>query len=233
MISVWDAINAFMSAAVWGRVSLRNRMKTGSAGSKWTDPQVTGGDDPLYHIHDIQESVKKDTKKSAWSRALSPAKRLAALNRQFANLNLEDYLRHYTDRSAECRIRKPDKNELERIFTEMNKNDEASRNINCSCCGYATCHDMAVAIHNGFNHKENCVHYLKGMVEREKEEAQELVEREREMINAQKEEILRTVNEINGHRIRDRGPYQGTAAVAGGERRRGLIPFRELLKGAP
>ena len=164
-----------------------------------TDPLVTGNDDPLYHIHDIQESVKKDTKKSAWSRPLSPEKRLAALNKQFANLKLEDYLRHYTDRSAECRIRIPSASELDNIFKDMNKNDEASRKINCSCCGYDTCKDMATAIYNGFNHKENCVHYVKGLVEIEKAEAQNLVEREREMLDRQRNDILSTIDQINGH----------------------------------
>lgn len=164
-----------------------------------TDPKITSTDDPLYNIHDIQERVKKNTKKSPWSRPLTPEKRLAALNKQFANLDLNDYLRKYTDRSKECKHLIPNDAELDKVFKEMNKNDSASRKINCSCCGYDTCKDMAIAIYNGFNHKSNCVHYLKDLVEYEKKEAQEMVEQERIQLEGQKDDIMRTVNEINEH----------------------------------
>jgi len=128
-----------------------------------TDMALSSGDDSLYHLHDIKEAVKKNTAGSPWSRYATPAERLACLNRQFENLKLEDYLRSYTDRSDQCTLRIPDVEELEIIFLEMNKTDEASRHINCSCCGYDSCTEMATAIHNGFNHKENCIHYLKDM----------------------------------------------------------------------
>ena len=162
-----------------------------------TDPELSETDDALCNLHMIQESVKKDTKKSAWSRPLTPAKRLAELNKQFANLNLNDYLRKYTDRSAQCKIKNPSESELDRIFASMEKLDNESRHINCSCCGYETCRDMAIAIYNGFNHKDNCVHYLKNLVEREKEEAQEMVEHEKEALAKQRESIMETVNSVN------------------------------------
>ena len=164
-----------------------------------TDMEISGRDDTLYHVLEIQESVKKNTKKSPWSRQLTPQKRLAALNKQFAHLNLEDYLRHYTDRSAECKLRRPGERELDKLFDDMNKKTEESRQINCSCCGYDTCRDMAVAIYNGFNHKDNCVHYLKELVEEEKRIAQGLVEREKSLLDQQRDEIMQTVNGINMH----------------------------------
>jgi diguanylate cyclase (GGDEF)-like protein len=128
-----------------------------------TDMTLSATDYSLYHLHDIGESVKKAAAGSAWSKFSTPEERLACLNKQFEHLNLEDYLRSYTDRSAQCSLRIPDPEELEAIFLEMNKTDEASRHINCSCCGYDSCTEMATAIHNGFNHKENCIHYLKDM----------------------------------------------------------------------
>lgn len=128
-----------------------------------TEMSLSATDESLYNLHDIKEAVEKDTAGSAWSRSASPEERLACLNKQFEHLKLEDYLRAYTDRSAECSLRVPDPEELEIIFLEMNKTDEASRHINCSCCGYDSCLEMATAIHNGFNHKENCIHYLKDM----------------------------------------------------------------------
>ena len=128
-----------------------------------TDMALSSTDFSLYHLHDIKEAVKKDSAGSPWSRSSTPEERLACLNRQFEHLKLENYLRSYTDRSAQCALRIPDPEELEIIFLEMNKTDEASRHINCSCCGYDSCAEMATAIHNGFNHKENCIHYLKDM----------------------------------------------------------------------
>ena len=128
-----------------------------------TDMALSATDQSLYHLHDIKQSVKKESAGSPWSKYASPEERLASLNRQFEHLKLEDYLRSYTDRSAQCSLRIPDPEELEIIFLEMNKTDEASRHINCSCCGYDSCTEMATAIHNGFNHKENCIHYLKDM----------------------------------------------------------------------
>ncbi len=129
-----------------------------------TEPALSATDDALYSLHDIQENVKKNAGGSAWSRHATPEERLNCLNEQFSHLKLEDYLRSYTDRSEQCVLRIPDPEELDMIFLEMNKIDEASRHINCSCCGYDSCREMAVAIHNGFNHKDNCIHYLKDMV---------------------------------------------------------------------
>jgi len=164
-----------------------------------TDPKVTGNDDPLYNLHEIQERVKKDTKKSPWSRPLTPEKRLAALNKQFAHLRLEDYLRKYTDKSKQCAYKKPTEAELNAIFNDMHKTTPESRKINCSSCGYATCKDMATAIYNGFNHTSNCVHYLKDLVEIEKRDAQELVEKERASLERQKQSIIDAINTINEH----------------------------------
>lgn len=166
-----------------------------------TDPKITNSDDPLYNIHEIQERVKKDTKKSPWSRPLTPEKRLAALNKQFAHLRLEDYLRKYTDKSRQCAYKKPSEAELNAIFNDMHKTTAESRKINCSSCGYATCKDMATAIYNGFNHTSNCVHYLKDLVEIEKKDAQELVEKERASLERQKQSILDAIDTINEHFI--------------------------------
>jgi iron only hydrogenase large subunit-like protein len=164
-----------------------------------TDPKITGNDDPLYNLHEIQERVKKDTKKSPWSRPLTPEKRLAALNKQFAHLRLEDYLRKYTDKSKQCAYKKPSEAELNAIFNDMHKTTAESRKINCSSCGYATCKDMATAIYNGFNHTSNCVHYLKDLVEIEKKDAQELVEKEKASLERQKQSIIDAINTINEH----------------------------------
>ncbi len=121
-------------------------------------------DKALYNLCSIRASSMKEERNSAWAKSLTPEERLRNLNEQFSHLKIEDYIREYTDRSNECRMEMPDDKELEGIFLDMNKEDEKSRHINCSCCGYATCRDMAVAIFNGFNHRDNCIHYLKDLV---------------------------------------------------------------------
>ena len=132
-----------------------------------TDPELASSDKALFTLLNLKKDVKKDNGASPVSRELKPSERLAELNKQFANLDLKDYTRHYRDMSSECQIRIPDVNEFERIYQEMGKENNALRNINCSSCGYNTCRDMAIAIFNGFNHKDNCVHYLKNAVENE------------------------------------------------------------------
>ncbi len=58
-------------------------------------------------IQKIKASSKNDSKNTAWSRKLTPEKRLAELNKQFASLNLDDFVRKYTDRSQDCVYKEP------------------------------------------------------------------------------------------------------------------------------
>jgi len=110
---------------------------------------------------------KKD-KHNPWNSALSLEKRWEYFCEQFKHLDINDFSREYTDKKV--KIVYPSENELEEIFTEMGKTTMASRHIDCSCCGYETCREMACAIYNGVNKKENCIHYVKNLVEIEKEE---------------------------------------------------------------
>ncbi len=128
------------------------------------NPEKSKTDDALYALLDIREESKKDKNGDAWSRPDSPDERLKNFNEQFKDLKLEDYLRGYTDRSAECSYRIPNERELNAIYESMNKLTEESRHIDCTCCGYESCEQMATAIYNGFNHKENCIYYEKTMV---------------------------------------------------------------------
>lgn len=57
---------------------------------------------------------------------------------------------------------------IEEAFNRMHKHTNASRTINCTSCGYSSCHDMAVAISHGYNRPENCVHFMKGTLEQER-----------------------------------------------------------------
>ena len=158
-----------------------------------TEEEKGKTEDTLYEMLRIREACKHDNAKDAWARNMTPAQRLDCLNKQFEKLDLNDFLRKYTDRSAGCQHKVPNQMQLEQVFREMNKNDDAKRHIDCSCCGYESCEEMAVAIFNGFNVKTNCIHYIKDLAEKEKEEIAGLMG----SLNVQKEEIIDTVAKIN------------------------------------
>ncbi len=164
------------------------------------EPEKAHSDDVLCELLKIRESSKNDSLKSAWSKKLTPKQRLAQLNKQFRRLKLDDYLRKYTDRSAECSYEQPSESELNEIFNSMNKHTAEDRSINCCCCGYASCREMATAIHNGFNNKSNCIFYIKSAVEEQKKEAEELasqLEEEKEIISNQKDLVIDTIHSVN------------------------------------
>lgn len=173
-------------------------------------------DEALYNISQIEEKCTKNDKLSAWSRKLTPAQRLKKLNKQFAKLNLNDYLRSYTDRSKECSYKQPSQSELEDIYNDMLKTTPESRKINCECCGYKTCSDMATAIYNGFNKKENCIHFIKNEVEIEKEKALEMadaVRAEKEAMLNQHEMIEETIDKAN---VLFEGLYESVSEMVAG-----------------
>lgn len=164
------------------------------------EEEIARTDTALYNIHQIQENCKKNTKNSAWSRKLTPAQRLAKLNKQFSKLKLENYLRKYTDRSEECNYKLPSTEELNQIYDEMGKKTKEARCIDCECCGYESCEKMAFAIYNGFNKKENCIHFVKDIVEEEKKRALELadeIKAEKDAVEKQQENIKTTVETVN------------------------------------
>ena len=164
------------------------------------EPERAATDDAMYNVEMIREACKKQGRKSAWAKKLTPAQRLARFNKQFSGLKLEDYIRKYTDRSKECEYKIPDATQLENIFQEMHKITEESRHIDCECCGYHTCESMANAIFNGFNKKENCIHYIKDRVELQQQKAVRLaeeVEQEKEEILAKNELISGTIAHVD------------------------------------
>ncbi|MGN0342755.1 MAG: [Fe-Fe] hydrogenase large subunit C-terminal domain-containing protein [Roseburia sp.] len=148
------------------------------------------GDDTLMNLWNIREKSKQP--RGAWGKNLTPKKRLDALNAQFKKLNLDDFIRKYTDLSGKVALKEPSGEEMEDIFASMNKTEESKKHIDCSACGYESCQAMVKSIYNGVNHKENCVHYAKDMVELEKAE----VLRNQQEIERQSEERQEKVSKI-------------------------------------
>ncbi len=163
------------------------------------DPKLSATDDAMYNLLKIKESSKKNRPASPWTRHSTSKMRLAALNMQFRNLRLEDYIRKYTDRSKQTEYKIPDTAELDAIFRSMRKLTRQQREINCTCCGYETCRQMAVAIHNGFNVKENCIHYQKEHLQQEMDHAECLakeVEHQRAQETGEHKKLLNSIERI-------------------------------------
>jgi len=118
-------------------------------------------DEGLAEIHKIRSHSKSAGADSPWNQSLSPDERLAKLNEQFAGLNLESYKCTFVDQSSSCGVEVPTAEQADRIYESLHKLDEASRTINCSACGYESCYEMVIAIHNGFNTRYNCAYFEK------------------------------------------------------------------------
>ena len=141
-----------------------------------TDARENMNEDVFMAIQRIKKSSKNESKKSAWGRNIPPEKRMAALNKQFEGLKLNDFIRKYTDRSRECAYKIPGEKEIQEIYKKMNKDTREKQSIDCGCCGYDSCRQMAIAIYNGFNHHHNCVHFIKDRAYEEKDRAMALTE---------------------------------------------------------
>lgn len=157
------------------------------------------GDDNLYVLQEIKEKSKRNSKNHPFAKRLSPKQRLRKLNSQFAKLDINDFIRKYTDHSKEIFIKKPNGAELEEIFKSMEKRTEQEKRIDCSACGYETCTEMAEAIYNDCNTKSNCLHYMKNTIEIEKETAQELsnkMKEKNEIIEKKNQQISQLVESV-------------------------------------
>ncbi|MGN0710996.1 MAG: methyl-accepting chemotaxis protein, partial [Anaerovoracaceae bacterium] len=203
------------------------------------DPENNDNEKVFCALQEIKKSSKNNGLRNAWSRRLKPSKRLASLNRQFSGLKLEDFIRHYSDKSAECRFKIPSQSQLNDIFNDMKKDTPEKRSINCSGCGYPTCERMARAIFNGFNHKENCVYYSRDMLLVEKEEIEKLmadVNAADENARRKKEAMIEKIHESFGNldqsisAIEDGSKTNTTESVAISEAMKDVSSFAEGLK---
>lgn len=157
------------------------------------DPEKSKDDSNLDNLFQIRNNSRKNGFIGAWAKGLSPKQRLRRLNRQFSKLNLDDFIRRYTDRSAECKCPVPTREALEQAYSRMKKFSKEERIINCSCCGYETCQEMATAICNGFSSPDSCIYFIKKEVEAEQRKAMEAAEK----VEQQKQEILQSVEAID------------------------------------
>lgn len=135
----------------------------------------TGTEKSKQNDEDILMQIQKERaleydkkKKTPWETEISFEERLKRFNNQFKELRLEDFVCEYNEH-AEYKIKNVKEQEINQVFESMNKHTAYDRKIDCGACGYESCTQMAKAIALGYNHKENCVHYIKGQLETEKD----------------------------------------------------------------
>ncbi len=76
----------------------------------------------------------------------------------FKKLDINDFLRGYTDRSAS---KKPTEAEINAVFAQMDKHTKIEKEYDCHACGYKSCRHMALSIIAGNNTPMNCIQYEK------------------------------------------------------------------------
>ena len=154
---ITDAKNLFM-------VDILNCEK-GCIYGTGVEPEKADCEDAFYALNEIKNKCKKSGKIGAFAKKSTPKKRLQSLNKKFSKLNLDDFIRKYTDKSSKVSLTIPNAIQLNSVYSNMNKTTNESQKINCGACGYNNCREMAIAIFNGTNKPTNCVHFMKDQLE--------------------------------------------------------------------
>lgn len=84
--------------------------------------------------------------------------KLNDFNKKFKSLNLDDFRRTYTCKNISADY---SSSAIVNGYKLLEKLTTDSQNLNCGACGYNSCKEMAIAVSNGFNQPENCVHLIK------------------------------------------------------------------------
>ena len=121
-------------------------------------------------VKKVRSKIKRGL--SPWNSSLSYDARWQAFDNQFADLNLDDFKRGYTNKAIS--VKTANRTEEETIYKSMLKETKEDRCVNCSCCGYSSCADMVSAIHNNVNIKENCIYYNKKVADLERQEVEKM-----------------------------------------------------------
>ena len=157
-----------------------------------------------YQAIVFQNELRERKEFAKYMKENNPKKRLATLNRLYSFLNMEDFMRNPNNNSDKAKYKIPSITEQNKIYDSLYKTTERDKNINCTGCGYSSCKDMMIALHNGFALKENCNYYMRAQVEKEKENTEKLAQNlksDKEVIENQRRNILYAVESINNEFI--------------------------------
>lgn len=117
-------------------------------------------------------------------------------------LKLEDFIRHYSNMLKIGLLKEPNASQYEEIFTKMHKSTKKEKELNCSSCGYNTCHEMVKAIFNGLNNITNCIAFNKHETNLERSHM-ESNNKELEAKNNEMNKVLEEVKKLSDERLRN------------------------------
>lgn len=107
---------------------------------------ATGREANLFFAGRVMETQKRKSK---------PSQRRAMMKKFDRRLNLADFFRTYQTEYHELPM--PSTPETDAIFNNMGKFTLEQRRYDCTACGYSTCKEMAIAIHNKNTVPECCM----------------------------------------------------------------------------
>ena len=161
-----------------------------------TEAGMDDNDDVLFEIHNQRVKAKNDDKKTPWAKEITYEKRLENFNAQFSGLKLEDFLcKYYPEDKKEA----VSEEQIKIGFQELKKDTLEKQSIDCGVCGYDSCKKMAEAVARGFNHNENCIHYVKNELIEEQEVIRNMTEElkaEQQGKNELYQEIMKDFEQI-------------------------------------
>jgi hypothetical protein len=102
------------------------------------------------------------------------------------------YNRKYRNMSGNNTVKKPYQDQITEMYQKLKKYN-TSDIFNCTACGYGTCEAMAIAMFNGLNKPESCLHYNYSLLEIEKKKMVDLGSQLDNYIN----HALEIINGIN------------------------------------
>lgn len=101
--------------------------------------------------------------------------RLEKMNERFKEFELSSFVRQY-DNTRRLLPKELTEEEFNEAYLSMYKEYYSQRHTDCGSCGYKTCEDMAYAVGNHINYKENCINYSKERISREIKKTNTLLE---------------------------------------------------------
>ncbi|HON56265.1 MAG TPA: [Fe-Fe] hydrogenase large subunit C-terminal domain-containing protein [bacterium] len=143
-----------------------------------------------FYIEERQREMREKYKPAGLNKLTKTNKKLKKTINNFWKPGIYD--RHYRNLSENNILKIPTEIQLKEIYESMLKNSDKDI-YNCASCGYNSCRNMAIAIFNTLNKKENCHHYQKKLLELEHSRVED------EMLKTQKtnEEISSIAKSIS------------------------------------
>lgn len=150
--------------------------KGGCAEGSASDVNIRYTDELNVMLVDEKDSLSKKNQGTPFDATMEPNDRFSTLDNQMTEegFSYEDFMRSFNDsaRKYEDDITPAI---IESVFKRLHKDTYEERNINCTSCGYNNCRAMAIAIAHGYNRPENCVHYMRDILEKEQTDLRSLL----------------------------------------------------------